>query len=421
MVSLARFLDRSFPGLSPRRLAGLRWMFMDALTSSVSGSFYEDYFVLFLLAAGVAEGRIGLVVGAGGLASVLAFLPGAFIASRLRVRKPFIMITSGGIARLAIFGLAFLPTLAHGGAGIFWAILGLRFTTALMGSVATPAGTTLTADVVPPAIRGRYFAARMAATSIVAAVATTAAGWSIRLLNGGVVDGVMGFRFSFAVAFVGGMIATACFSRIPEPPVRRTARAPRARDVLSIARRSPAFLWLAVSAALWSLAVSTASPFFNVYLVTRLGGNAAVVGVGAAVSALTGLGGYYLFGRLADRRGNRLVLMITGFLLPILPGVWAFITNPWQVCFLNIPSGLIWAGYNLASFNLLLEMCPPEDREAGVAVYQTLVAITTIGGPVLGGWLASRIGYVPMFAVTGAGRLASMVLFVALARPRPAR
>jgi predicted MFS family arabinose efflux permease len=63
-------------------------------------------------------------------------------------------------------------------------------------------------------------------------------------------------------------------------------------------------------------------------------------------------------------------------------------------------------------------MCPPEDREAGVAIYQTLVAISTIGGPVLGGWLASRIGYVPMFTVTGAGRLASMILFVALARPR---
>jgi MFS family permease len=90
--------------------------------------------------------------------------------------------------------------------------------------------------------------------------------------------------------------------------------------VLAIARRSPAFLWLAVSAAIWSLAVSMASPFFNVYLVTRLGGNAAVVGVGAAVSALTGLGGYYLFGKLADRRGNRLVLMVTGFILPILPG-----------------------------------------------------------------------------------------------------
>ncbi len=62
-------------------------------------------------------------------------------------------------------------------------------------------------------------------------------------------------------------------------------------------------------------------------------------------------------------------------------------------------------------------MSPPEDREAGVAVYQTLVAVSTIGGPLLGGWLAAAIGYVPMFAVTGAGRLVSMILFIALARP----
>jgi MFS family permease len=164
--------------------------------------------------------------------------------------------------------------------------------------------------------------------------------------------------------------------------------------------------------------VSTAGPFFNVYLVTELHGNAAVVGTGAAVFALTGLLGFYAFGRMADRRGNRRVLMITGLLLPFLPAAWALVSSPWDTLLINIPAGFLWAGYNLASFNLLLEMSPPEDREAGVAVYQTLVAFSAIAGPLLGGWLASMIGYVAMFTVTGAGRLAAMVIFVTLARPR---
>ena len=144
-------------------------MFLDAVSSSASGSFYDDFFVLFALAAGVGAERIGLLAAAGGLASVISYLPGAFIAARLRVRKPFIMVTSGGVARLAIFGLAFLPSIPAGGRAVLWAIIGMRFTTAFMGSVATPAGTTLTADVVPCGIRGRYFAARTAVSTVVAA------------------------------------------------------------------------------------------------------------------------------------------------------------------------------------------------------------------------------------------------------------
>ena len=76
-LSLGRYLRRSFPGLSVRRLTGLRWFLLDAVTSSASGSFYEDFFVLYALAAGVAAERIGLLAGAGGIASVISKTWGA--------------------------------------------------------------------------------------------------------------------------------------------------------------------------------------------------------------------------------------------------------------------------------------------------------------------------------------------------------
>lgn len=416
---LLSFLDRSFPGPSPRSLAGLRWMFLDAVTASGSGTYYEYFFVLFALAAGVAAERIRLLVGAGGLASVLAYLPGASLTARLRTRKPFIMLTSGGVARPVILGLAVLPTLGAGGSAVSWAILGMRFTTALMGSVATPAGTTLAVDVVPQQIRGRYFATRNAAVSVAAAGASAVAGWAVRGLNVVSADGIGGHRFAFAFAFAGGMLATAFFSRIPELPERRPAGpARRARDVLSIARRSPAFAWLAVSSELWGLALYTAAPLYNVYLVTELGGSAAVVGTSSALMGLAGLLGLVVFGRTADRRGNRRVLAVAGLLLPLVPLLRAPVRTAWETVLISLPSGFLLAGYNLAGYNLLLEMSPPEDRKAGVAVYQTLVAISTVVAPLLGSWLAAQLGYIAMFAVTSAARLASLLIFIALARPR---
>jgi MFS family permease len=64
-----------------------------------------------------------------------------------------------------------------------------------------------------------------------------------------------------------------------------------------------------------------------------------------------------------------------------------------------------------------------------VALYQTVVFTSAVLGPLLGGWLADTVGFKPVFALSGAGRLLAMGLFVwlavwparrALATPRPA-
>ena len=413
------FLRRSFPHLQPRRLAGIRWFTLDALFSQVSGNFYEDFFILFALASGIPANRIGLLASAGGLASVLAFIPGALAAGRVRTRKPLILITGGGIARLAILGLAFLPGIPVGGTAVIFGIFGLRFTTTLMGSFGAPAWTTFAADLVPQGMRGRYFAARNAIISLIGAGASAAAGVIIRSLDPRSPDGLLGYRMSFTIAFAVGVVSTICFSRIPEAPARIGSRiSRRARDVIALVRRNPAFTWLAVSSGLWGLALNAAAPYFNVYLVTQLGGNAQVVGIGSGIAALTGLAGLLVFGRMADSRGNRKVLVLTGLVIPFMPTLWVFVRVPWHTFITNIPSGFFWAGYTLASFNLLLEMSPPEDREAGVALYQTVVAVSAVVGPLLGGWLAGLLGYVPLFVISGAGRLAATLLFIALIRPK---
>ena len=100
-----------------------------------------------------------------------------------------------------------------------------------------------------------------------------------------------------------------------------------------------------------------------------------------------------------------------------MPVLWIFFTAPWHLYLANIPSGFLWAGFNLASYNMLLEMSPPEDRESGVAVYQTLIAVSAVVGPLLGGWVVSTLGYLPLFGLSGAGRLAAIGLLILRVRP----
>jgi MFS family permease len=170
-----------------------------------------------------------------------------------------------------------------------------------------------------------------------------------------------------------------------------------------------------VSGFVWNLALQVAAPFFNVYLVRNLGVGVGTVGLLAGINTLFGLLGSGLFGRVMDRLGALRTQALCGLLIPIIPTAWIWITAPWQVGVLEAYAGLVWAGYNLANFALLLELAPASHRPQAVALYQTAVFASAVAGPLLGGWLADTFGFRVIFGASGAGRLLGILLFVWLA------
>src|SRR5208337_4488236 len=108
-------------------------------------------------------------------------------------------------------------------------------------------------------------------------------------------------------------------------------------------------------------------------------------------------------------------------LIPILPLLWVLARAPWHVYLINTASGILWAGYNLASFNMLLELSPFEEREAGVALYQSVVSASAVLGPLVGGLLIAEAGYHAAFLVSSVGRLAGSVLFILFVKPSRTR
>jgi MFS family permease len=105
----------------------------------------------------------------------------------------------------------------------------------------------------------------------------------------------------------------------------------------------------------------------------------------------------------------------TGRLIPAIPTAWIWVTASWQVGVLEAYAGLVWAGYNLANFALLLELTPASHRPRAVALYQTVVFASAVVGPLLGGWLADAFGFHVIFGASGAGRLVGILLYVWLA------
>lgn len=412
--SFSAWIDRIAGPLSPRRLAGMRWLFVDTLLSQASASFSEDFVAVFALALGATADRIGALLGVANLFGMIAYLPGAVVSGRSRTRKPFVMATGGGLARVAILGLALVPVVARQPAAALALVLVLRSVTVFMNSAATPAATALMADLVPAAARGRFFAGRNAAAGVVAIVVSPIAGFVAASLNARAGDGGRGYQAAFVVSCVLGLLATLSYARIPEPPSRRDPRqAGGLRRVPGLLARDPGFSWFAASGLLWSLALNVATPFYNLFLVQELRGTAADIGVNTGITSAATLVGLLVFGALADRRGNRRLFVVLGLLVPLSPMLWMFVHRPQHLYPVYIVSGFLWSGYNLAAFNLLLESAPAGDRESAVALYSTVVAAGAVAGPFLGGMLIPALGYRLTFLVSGAGRLAASLLYIA--------
>ena len=87
--------------LTPRRLAGIRWSWLDGLFTTVSENLYLGFIVLYALAYGASTSELGLLAAVQNLLGAVSLFPGARAADAARLRKPLVTWTVGGFARVA--------------------------------------------------------------------------------------------------------------------------------------------------------------------------------------------------------------------------------------------------------------------------------------------------------------------------------
>ncbi len=391
----------------PQAPTGRRLLWFDGLVSNISDSFVASYVNPFALALGATNTQIGLLSALANLGAALGLLPGARLDERFRSRKLLVVLTGGGGARLLLIAMALAPLLLPPPTAIyaFIALIALR---AFVGQLGYPAWSALVADLVPPAVRGRYFSSRNIALAVAALVFTPLAGRMADLIGL-----PQGYQVSFIVAGLVGFVATAIFARIPEPP-RAAPPSGATGGSISLAslRAHPRFLAFTAVAFIWNLSLAIAGPFFSVLLVRHLGASPTQIGLLAAANAATNIIGQRVWGRLNDRRGAAWVMRRTGLLIPCLPLLWALMPNAWLLLPVEAFSGLIWSGYSLANFNLMLGLAPQAQRARFIAFYQIAVFGAAFVGPLLGGRVVDAFPIRTVFVLSAAGRWLAAVLFL---------
>jgi MFS family permease len=386
----------------------LRWFWFDGLFAAAGDNILLTYLVLYLLSLGATSTQIGVMSSFSSLSAAILLLPGAILVERIGHRKQISLAFGGGVARVMVLSLALLPLFFEGETLIIIAIA-LSVLRDALNNLSFPAWMSITGDIVPLEVRGRYFGSRNFIMGIAGMVMILLVGeWITHT------EKPFGYQLAIGLAFLLGLASTYSFSRLKDSADRGLLSKPvslRLPGMFRDVRTHPAFLSLSATAFIWNFSINIAGPFFSVYMVENLKATATMVGISSIIGSLCRLIVQRKVGELTDRWGPHRVQLISMILIPLVPALWAFSSVMWQIYLIEILAGILWGAFNLASFNFLLSLIPEHQRARYSALFQMTVTLALAGGAGLGSWVITQWGFRGVFLFSAIGRFLAALFF----------
>jgi len=369
----------------------------DGAANSVADGLTGVYTTPFALALGAGNTEIGFLSSIPKLFTmILQPFIGNYIESKSRknvTRKLSFISKSSWIPILLIPFLLFNEK-------IFLLII-LLTVSQVAASISSTAWTCWMGDIVPEKMRGRYFGKRNMTISSVSFFTTLIGGWILGLTNS-----ISGFSMIFLLAFVSGMLSVYYLGKIPdveyEKPLHKGHKISlHFFDFIKNFREHKNFSTFTIHMALLGFAVNIASPFFIVYMLQNLRIGYEWFAVITAIEILIAIVSQRYWGKLSDKLGDRVVMTVCNILIIFYPFFWLFAKNQYHLMLIGIFSGFAWSGFDLSSFNYLLDVTPPDKRPTYIANYKMLHGISLFLGPLIGGFLAQAFSNVTFLWFSG--------------------
>jgi MFS family permease len=298
------------------------------------------------------------------------------------------------------------------------------------GGVTTLSFQEVVAKVIPLRRRGAFFGTRQLVGGLVAFVI---GGTFVRWLLGE--HAPLAFPYNFALlgalSLVGFTIGIASFGMVREPPSHVTAAH---RDVRDIVRRAPQILRdsrdyrLFIAARILVRSGQIAEPFYIIYATEVLGLSPGVAGVLVATWALAAALSNVVWGRVADRHGNRRLLLLAGSLMmlaPVLMVLIPLVAHPTAspalltvaLALVALCSGAGNDGVMIAAMTYLIEVSPEAERATYLGVANTILGIGAFL-PLLGSGMIVTLGYQATFGIGAILAITAVVVLTRLREPR---
>ncbi len=116
-----------------------------------------------------------------------------------------------------------------------------------------------------------------------------------------------------------------------------------------------------------------------------------------------------MWGRLADHKGRKLMLLRASLGMGLVIFLQAFVSNVWQLFLLRALMGLT-SGYIPNAMALVASQVPRERSGWALSMVSTAQICGVVMGPLMGGFLADRVGLRAVFLITSGLLLTSFLI-----------
>lgn len=294
----------------------------------------------------------------------------------------------------------------------------------LLGGLGSASWLSWIGMLVPRRLRGRYFGFRNSAASLTNLLCVPLAGLAVSHWYGGTLQG---YGVVLLISILFGLVGLGCqYFKLdvnPQMPNLDFGKCSQTSLALPESPKTPQFwkdsrfLMFLLYFGLWMLAVNLSAPFFNFYMLDTLNLDVSWVTLYGSLQAGANLLMLMLWGKLADKIGNRPILIFIGILVALTPLLWLGVhTNDWDIWLwlplLHIFTGGTWAAIDLCTNNMQLDIVPVRNGSIYFAIAAAVGGVCGALGTTIGSFLAEFTqfgGLLGLFAFSGLMRLIALL------------
>ncbi|MBF2026869.1 MAG: MFS transporter [Oscillatoriales cyanobacterium C42_A2020_001] len=422
------------------RASTLDGMFATIFSNAVGGVLLSN----FLVELHASPTQIGMLASIPMLANLIQPI-GAFLGDRTRSRHWYcfwIYAPSRVLWLILAVAIAFTTWSRLNTDTLILLTLAIVFVTHFVGALGSASWLSWLATLVPRRLRGRYFGVRNSAASLTNLLSVPLLGWLVSSWYGGslqgygivvilgVIAGLVSLGFQFFMVDVNPQVqqqegdektggrrqeAEDRKQKLTNPQSSALSTQHSAID-LSLLKDSN-FLFFLLYFGLWMFAVNLSAPFFNLYLLDSLHIDLRWVTIYNSLQAGANLVMLVLWGKLADRIGNRPLLLGIGVLVAVTPLLWLGTSGNDVSLWILFPAlhllaGGTWAAIDLCNNNLQLGVAPVRNQATYFAIAAAVSGVCGALGTTAGGFLVEYANYggIPgLFALSGVVRLGALL------------
>jgi len=354
---------------------------LDGVTDSAKSGITDNFKIPFALALGATNEMIGLITALPDFFGLITQFFTKNLINRYKSKK-FVCNFNALVARIFWIPMMFIPFIFPNG---IWLLLMLLCLQRMFDQVSITAWSSWMCDLVPKNVRGTFFGERNTISNAAAFITTLLAGWIL-----GIMDNFYGFLIIFGISFVFSMMSNHYLNKMIDVPSKERAKSTFSwKHFIYGIRHHSNYSNFVLFKTMMAFAVSIASPFWIVYVLKDLNIGYDWYAISIAVYVVADMISQKYWGPMADRFGDKKIMFVCAMLLPFTALIMLFIKDVPTLMIERIFSAFVYAGFNIASFNYLLNVSPEEDSSTFIANYRFIAGMGGVAGPIVGGYLAT--------------------------------